>query len=139
MSVGFQWSYFKRLHLRSSSLSGIRILVLEDEYLIAMDIEQLCRDHGAEDVSIFHHVPDISDNAAIAFDIAILDLMLNDESTLPFAESLRSRGIPFVFASGYADDYDRFARFSGVPVISKPYNPEELVGAIAQAAKAGSA
>jgi CheY-like chemotaxis protein len=117
----------------------MRILVLEDEYLIAMDIEQLCRDHGAGEVSICREIPDIPADAPVAFDVAILDVMLHDESTLSFAESLRSRGIPFVFASGYADDVDKFAPFSGVPVIGKPYSPEGLIGAILEATKAASA
>ena len=36
----------------SGMLEGLKILVLEDEFLIAMDVEQLCRDHGAEDVAV---------------------------------------------------------------------------------------
>jgi DNA-binding response OmpR family regulator len=117
----------------------MRILVLEDEYLIAMDVEQLCRDHGAADVSICRDIPDMPDDAPIPFDVAILDLMLNGKSTLPFAEKLRVSGVPFIFATGYADTQDEFSRFSGVPVVGKPYSPEELIDAVIAAIKATSA
>jgi len=119
--------------MSSHPLKGLRILILEDEYLIALDVEQLCRDHGAEDVSIAHHIPAISESDAVPFDIAIIDLMLHEETTLPFAETLRARGIPFIFATGYADASEKFTRFSGVPVVGKPYSTEELISALVEA------
>lgn len=111
-------------------LSGLRILVLEDEYLIAMDVEQLCRDHGAAEVVIMRSVPDA---ATLVCDVAILDVMLGGVSTLPFAAKLRERNIPFIFATGY-DASERFADFAGVPVVGKPYGAGELVDAVARAA-----
>jgi CheY-like chemotaxis protein len=123
----------------SHSLKGLRVLILEDEYLIALDVEQLCRDHGAENVSISREIPDIPERAPIPFDIAILDLMLNGETTLPFAERLHARGVPFIFATGYADAPEKFARFSDVPVVGKPYSSEELIGALVEATSTASA
>ncbi len=85
-------------------LDGLRILVLEDEFLIAMDVEQLCRDHGAGDVVIARDLAEIDGkDVAAQFDAAIVDLMLGGASTLDFASRLREAGLPFVFASGYAD------------------------------------
>ncbi|HVW55606.1 MAG TPA: response regulator [Rhizobiaceae bacterium] len=123
----------------SHSLKGLRVLILEDEYLIALDVEQLCRDHGAEDVSISRGIPDVPEGIPTPFDIAILDLMLNGETTLPFAERLHARGVPFIFATGYADATEKFAMFSGVPVVGKPYSSEELIGALVEATNTASA
>ncbi|RVC73273.1 response regulator, partial [Mesorhizobium sp. M2A.F.Ca.ET.046.02.1.1] len=80
-------------------LDGLRILVLEDEFLIAMDVEQLCRDHGAAEVTIAREIVEIDGQALSArFDAAVVDLMLGGVSTLDFAARLRSEGVPFVFA-----------------------------------------
>ncbi len=67
-------------------LDGLRILVLEDEALIAMDVEQLCLEHGASHVTVLGDLAEISaEAAATGFDAAILDLMLGGVSTLDFA------------------------------------------------------
>jgi DNA-binding response OmpR family regulator len=113
-------------------LDGCRILILEDEYLIAMDVEQICRDHGAEDAVL---VGDITELAADVFDqkfdVAVLDAMLNGHSTLDFARRLRDRNVPFVFATGYGDVTERFADFPDIPVVGKPYSGRDLIEAIA--------
>ena len=123
----------------SHSLKGLRVLILEDEYLIALDVEQLCRDHGAEEVSISRNIPALCESAPLPFDVAIIDLLLNGETTLPFAEKLHARGVPFIFATGYADASEKFTRFSGVPVVGKPYSSEELIGALLEATNTASA
>jgi CheY-like chemotaxis protein len=115
-------------------LSGLRVLVLEDEFLIAMDVEQLCRDHGAADVVIKRSIAELEPEAAVdEFDVAIIDLMLSGVSTLPFAERLRKRNRPFVFASGYVDAVEIADAFPGVPIVSKPYSGIDLVEAVAAA------
>lgn len=116
-------------------LSGLRLLIVEDEFLIAMDVEQLCRDHGAADAVV------VSTAAALAagtfspadFDAAILDVMVEGQPTLDFARGLADHGIPFIFATGYSDRQDVFAAFPGVQVVGKPYAGDELVGALAAA------
>ena len=76
-------------------LDGLRILVLEDEFLIAMDVEQLCRDHGAQEVVIARDLTEIDGRkVATQFDAAIVDLMLGGTSTLEFAAGLRETGVP---------------------------------------------
>src|SRR6187402_461637 len=86
----------------SGILEGLRILVLEDEFLIAMDVEQLCRDHGAVDVAVARSLEEIADD--LAFDAAIVDLLLGGVSTFDFAARMWDVGKPFVFASGYSDN-----------------------------------
>jgi DNA-binding response OmpR family regulator len=113
-------------------LAGCRILILEDEYLIAMDVEQLCRDHGAEDAILIGDLDALeTELAGLRFDVAVIDAMLNGRSTLDFARRLRERSIPFVFATGYDDAAERFTDFPGIPVVGKPYGGRELIDAIA--------
>lgn len=117
-------------------LDGLRILVLEDEYLIAMDIEQICRDHGAGDVTIIDNLDAFDQAAALQFDAAIIDLMLDGASTLPFAAQLHRAGIPFVFASGHGIN-DEIARdFPGIQLVEKPYSGGDLIAALLAARKA---
>ena len=115
-----------------SVLSGTRILILEDEFLIAMDVEQLCRDHGAGDVSVMRNIAETEGDGfgLRGFDVAILDVMVDGQSSLPFAGRLRESRVPFIFASGYAELDEVFADFPGIPVIGKPYAERELIGAV---------
>ena len=110
-------------------LEGLRILVLEDEFLIAMDVEQLCRDHGAADVVVAGSLEETVDD----IDGAIVDMMLNGVSTLDFAAQLQAAGTPFVFASGYSQDAELAKRFPGVAMVGKPYAGNDLIGALAAA------
>ena len=119
-------------------LDGLRILVLEDEFLIAMDVEQLCRDYGAGDVVIARDLAEIDrKNVASQFDAAIVDLMLGGASTLDFASGLRKSGVPFVFASGYSDADEIKASFPDVRLVAKPYSGDDLIGAVAAACGRG--
>lgn len=117
--------------MNALSLAGLRILILEDEFLIAMDLEQMCRDHGAVDVLISRTLDGVDDLAEDSFDAAIVDMKLGVTSTLDFARELFDAGIPFVFATGYADARETSAHFPGVPVITKPYLGSDLVDALA--------
>ena len=114
-------------------LAGFRILILEDEYLIAMDDEQLCRDHGAEESILVGDLDEIE--AGISdqhFDVAVIDAVLNGRSTLDFARRLQERNVPFIFATGYDDASERFADFPAIPVVGKPYGGEELIRALTE-------
>ncbi|MGO4841326.1 response regulator, partial [Rhizobiaceae sp. 2RAB30] len=61
--------------------------MLEDEFLIAMDVELLCREKGADDIVILKNLEETGGAAAVAkrFDVAVLDLMLEGQSTVGFA------------------------------------------------------
>ena len=115
-------------------LEGLRILILEDEFLIAMDVEQLCRDHGAIDVRIARSVLEVDPVTVRGeIDAAILDVMLDGTSTLDFARAIKESGIPFVFASGYSDISAISTSFPGVALVGKPYAGADLVEALAAA------
>jgi DNA-binding response OmpR family regulator len=119
----------------SGLLAGMKILVLEDEVLIAMDVEQLCRDSGAVDVVVARSLAEIDpERVASEFDAAIVDVMLDGTSTLAFAQHIHERKMPFVFASGYTDLDAIFTTFPGIAVVGKPYSGSDLVEAVAAAA-----
>jgi len=115
----------------SALLDGLHILLLEDEYLIAMDVEQICRDAGASDVTIVENLATFTADDSPKFDAAILDLMLKGVSTLPFAAQLHRDGIPFVFASGHGMNDEITRDFPGVALVEKPYSGRDLVAALA--------
>jgi DNA-binding response OmpR family regulator len=119
----------------SDLLAGLRVLLLEDEFLIAMDLEQLCRDHGAEDVIVIRSLNELDADRAppAGVGVAIVDVMLGGEQTLDFAEGLHAAGVPFVFASGFSQLDDMDERFPGVKLIGKPYSGPELIRAVADA------
>jgi CheY-like chemotaxis protein len=132
--IGHQWPPLEHL-LMSGILSGLRILILEDEFLIAMDVEQLCRDSGATDITIKRTVAEIqTEDATDGFDVAIVDFMLSGVSTMPFAQRLHSRGRPFVITSGYVDSAEVSTALPGIGVVGKPFSGPDLVEAVAAAA-----
>lgn len=117
-------------------LDGMRVLVLEDEFIIAMDIEQICRDHGASDVTIVDKLAAFDPDMVTQFNAAILDLSLNGASTLGIAGLLRDEGIPFVFASGHPLTDEIRAAFPDVLLVEKPYSGDDLVAALVKACAA---
>jgi DNA-binding NtrC family response regulator len=121
--------------LAGSELSGISILVLEDEYLIALDVEEMCRDHGAGDVTIMRSLAELTRNETdvSGFDLVILDVMLSGVPTIPFAQTLSERDIPFIFATGYSDHEAFFEPFGNVTVVAKPFRQGVMLAAIVDA------
>lgn len=114
-------------------LIGRRILVLEDQMLIAMDAVEVLLEAGAAFADSTATVDD-----ALAFldrtppDAAVLDVDLgNGMTSLAVAEALQARGIPFLFATGYGETNAAPERYRAVQVISKPYTPEALTAAVA--------
>lgn len=121
--------------MRNLALAGMRLLVMEDEVLIAMDVEHLCREHGAAEVVLVHALGmgGPQETQETSFDAAILDVALAGDSTLPFAAKLAAADVPFIFATGHAEAEELFAAFPGVAVIGKPYGESALIEALGQA------
>jgi CheY-like chemotaxis protein len=87
-----------------SHIAGRRILVVEDEMLIAMVIEDVLQSIGSEIVGPAATLEKALKLAAEeTFDVAILDVTIRGGKVYPVAELLAARGIPFLFASGYGD------------------------------------
>jgi CheY-like chemotaxis protein len=121
-----------------SDLAGVSVLLLEDEYLIALDAEQSLKDFGVERVEIASTLQEAEKLAAAGrYDVALLDVNINGEMSFALADSLRQRGIPVVFATGY-ELKAREAPPTEIGVtISKPYTRDKLRDALAGAVRSG--
>lgn len=115
-------------------LSGRRILLLEDQVLIALDAEHCLRQLGADQIQIAPTVEHALDYLKAAPpDVAVLDVNLGDATSVRFAEMLRERGVPFVFATGYGDTIMIPETLKSAPIARKPYGEATLGRAIAAA------
>jgi CheY-like chemotaxis protein len=119
----------------AAKLSGLRLLVVEDEALVAMMIQDYLADLGCVVVGVAASVSKglaaIEDKASI-LDGAVLDVNLGGEKVYPVAERLVERGIPFIFSTGYglAGIAPDFAR---IPTLSKPFGPRDLAAMLSKA------
>ncbi len=120
----------------TADLSETRVLVVEDQMLIAMDLEQMLGDHGATDVITAGSTAEALDKLrGVTPDVAILDVNLGSETSARVAEELTRRGVPFAFATGYSDRSMISAQFSAAPVVRKPYEATAIVNQIARLLK----
>lgn len=114
-----------------TDMSGCRVLVVEDEALIAMALEDILLDLGCEVVG-----PASTVEAALALaaseqlDGALLDINVRGKLIYPVAERLIDRNVPVVLCSGYALTSAIPAPFNDLPQIAKPYNPAMVRTAI---------
>ena len=108
-----------------------RILLVEDEPMIAFALEDMVLELGFDVVGPAHRLSEALALAAAAeVDAAVLDVNLNEEPSFPVADLLRERGIPFLFATGYAEGG---VGWNGQAiVIAKPYGREQLARALGQ-------
>lgn len=112
----------------TTDLTGLRLLVVEDEAIVAMMVEDLLTDLGCVVVDVAGTVSRglaLVSDTGLALDGAILDVNLGGEKVYPIAEALTARGIPFMFATGYGIT-GIAESFSHVPALAKPYEPQAL-------------
>jgi CheY-like chemotaxis protein len=113
-------------------LSGRRILVVEDEMLVSMLVTDILEDYGCIVLGPATRLQAALDAAARdTFDAALLDVNLAGSRVFPVADLLATRGIPFVFVSGYGDT-DIDAPHEGRPVVQKPFSPDALGEALSR-------
>lgn len=114
-----------------SRLPGARILVVEDEPIVAMCLEDMLIAHGCVPVGPAGRLADglaLAESASI--DAAILDINLAGERSDAIAAALSTRDIPFVFASGYDSAPAGFA--AAAPMLTKPYRESDVARALAE-------
>jgi len=107
-------------------LTGLRVLVVEDEMMVSMLIEDMLAELGCEVVGPASRLEEAMRLAHEAnLDCAVLDVNLGGRPIFPLADLLRERGAPFAFATGYGDaglrEVDR-----GSPVLQKPFREGDL-------------
>jgi CheY-like chemotaxis protein len=120
--------------MANSTLRDRRILVVEDEYLIAMNLQDGLESAGSV---VLGPVPSVEKaikkiESEPHIDAAVLDVNLGGALAYPVADLLVARKIPFVFTSGYEDNVLR-SRYSGVKNCPKPYLFQAIEDALVEA------
>ncbi|MGR8925519.1 HWE histidine kinase domain-containing protein [Rhizobium leguminosarum] len=113
-------------------LSGLNVLLVENNLIIAMDGEDILRRLGA-DVATAPSVTEAMEIlAGQSFDLALLDVNLGDETSFGIADRLAADGVPFVFATGYGEGIAQANSHSDAPVLQKPYTMEGVTDILAR-------
>ena len=118
----------------TSALVGRRILVVEDEMMIAMLVEDMLAELGCSVVGPAHALEAALNLARTeqGIDAALLDVNLGGQPVFAVADALREKGVPAIFSTGYGDaglrDVDR-----GSPVLQKPFRAHDLAKALNEA------
>jgi CheY-like chemotaxis protein len=119
---------------RQPALVGLRILIVEDEFLVADDIAMVLEDFGCEVVGPVPTVAEaIAAITAETLDGVLLDANLDGISSAAVADVLVARGIPFVVVTGYGHLKLPSAALEAAPRVTKPWNVADLAGALADA------
>jgi CheY-like chemotaxis protein len=112
-------------------LNGLRVLIVEDELIIAMELESLLSILGCV---VLDTAPTVK-RALHAVghqqaDIAVLDMNLQGERATPVAEALQEQGVPFVLVTGYGSERLPEKALQDAPCLRKPVNGKQLASAI---------
>jgi CheY-like chemotaxis protein len=115
-------------------LTGCRVLVVEDEFLLAMELETLLEQRGC---TVLGPVPSVGQALAMLDrgqpEAALLDVNLKGERATPVAAALQDRGVPFVLITGYSESQLSEPELRQAPRLDKPVNGRDLRCALAKA------
>lgn len=113
------------------SLDGLKVLLVEDDIFIQMDLQMVLEEAGAQVVT----ASNVAEGMAIAsqfFNIAVLDIRLPDGEVYPVAEALTLTKTPLIFHSGNTETSEIHIKFPGAVALSKPVNEVILLNAVRQ-------
>ena len=114
----------------TAPLQGLRVLVVEDEYLVASLIEEMLGSAGCVVSGPIARLAEALDVAGREpCDAALLDINLKGERVYPVAELLSRQNVPFIFLTGYGGGALP-GEYSARPLLSKPFRIAELLGAL---------
>lgn len=111
-------------------LAGCKVLLVEDEFLVALALEDDLKDIGCVVIGPYHDLKSARGGVEDeAFDLAVLDVNLNGVEVFPLADELERRQVPFLFLTGYGalNLPERYRRRSRV---AKPYQFDQLQAAM---------
>jgi CheY-like chemotaxis protein len=118
----------------TNALQGRRVLVIEDESLVAMLLETILDDMGCAVVGPESNIDDGLRAATTegVLDAALLDVNVAGREVFPVAEALKARGVPFVFSTGYGEA-GLPEHWRGNPTIQKPFTEAAIRDALLKA------
>ena len=111
-------------------MSGMTVLVVEDDFIVAYDMQMMLEEQGACVLGPAHSLAEARELVAtLRPTVAVLDVNLGGEHVFPLADQLRAQDVPFVFATAYADEDRLFSQAAalGAPRLSKPVLPNVLI------------
>jgi two-component SAPR family response regulator len=118
---------------RPLGLTGVAVLVVEDEMLLALDYRTILEEKGCD---VLGPVP--TERKALAVleerrpDVVVLDLNLNGEQPTSLAKAMLDLGIPFAIVTGYEKRHDQGSVFASAPRLEKPVHAEQLCRVLAE-------
>ena len=117
------------------ALEGVRVLIVEDEYLVAVLIEKILESAGC---IVIGPIPRLSEALDAArhdnCDTAVLDVNLAGKRIDPVADALSERNVPFLFVTGYGANALP-SEYAERPRVCKPFRMAELLGALSSVVK----
>ena len=119
--------------LQACPLAGRRILVIEDEALVALDLEMTLQAAGATTIGPFLRLRDARPAVETTWaDAAVLDVMLGRDESYALADRLRERGVAVVFYTGHANPERLRTRYPEAGHCHKPCTPATIVRTIVE-------
>jgi DNA-binding response OmpR family regulator len=119
----------------TNPFAGARALVIEDEFLIAIDVQRILEAAGAREVVLAPRLADalkaLEDPEP--FDLAVLDILLGKDSSEAIARTLVARSVPFVYGTGMGAHHKPPDGLEHIRIVPKPYNGEALLAALRRA------
>lgn len=112
---------------QGATLNGVRVFIVEDESLVAMQLEDILTDLGCDIVGMAMRLKRAQEmlTETLPLDVAILDVNIGGEKVYPVAETLRERGVRIVFATGYGRS-GVMPEWQSWPVLQKPYTEGQV-------------
>jgi CheY-like chemotaxis protein len=119
----------------TANLEGRRILIVEDDYLVAQVLVDLLEDAGAEVIGPIGWIDEavaLIEDGSQKLDGAVLDINLHGKKSYPVADALAARSVGFVFATGYGAGVIE-GKYRHHPRCDKPFSPLALIAALVTA------
>lgn len=120
--------------MATAQTSRPTVLVVEDEFIIALDLSETVKDLGyalegpfADRRSALHAIEEEMPDAAI------LDVYTSDGEVFPLADALSAAGVPIIFLSGRISPAEMVSRYPGAQACAKPCPPDRMIGALQEA------
>jgi DNA-binding NtrC family response regulator len=115
----------------NNPLSGVTVLVVEDDLFLAMALEDTLVGLGAVVVAVCHTLDEAMERAnADDFAVAVLDFSLGEHSVTPLAQHLARRNVPFILHTGMSRSEPSLMEWRNFPIVEKPASPNTLAAAI---------